>query len=81
MHMMTIIESLAPVMASRIFYSYPVHVCIEKSGPGKLISSLVSYQELISSHLKYFTPQDNYTVSLQISTKFMPGPELYIIYA
>ena len=67
--------SLAPVMMCQMFYSLfvHVHVCIAESSSSKIILSLVRSQNLMSPQVKYFTPVDTKTISLQNSRTFMPG--------
>ena len=50
-----------------------VHVCNEKRIFSKIIATRVGNQKLISSLVKYFTPQDTKTISLQNNWKFIPG--------
>ena len=50
-----------------------VHGCNEKRSSSKIILSWVSNQKLISSLVKYFSPQDTKTISLQNNWKLMPG--------
>ena len=62
--------------------SYFVHMCIEKVIPAKSYH-LARYQKLLSSLVKYFTPQDTKTISLQNNRKFMTGScfQFYVVFS
>ena len=48
-----------------------VHVCIEKSSSGEIISSLVRFQKLKWIQVKYYIPLDTKTISLQNNREFI----------